>query len=278
MSDDDSSTRKDSIPSESSGSRKHSHESKPEEGKHKHPTSPKFSNNMDARDGYRENVNGVRESETSSISDSSSGPKGPGSKYSDLVHKNEANSHSGSKSTDSPKRIHKHGSKQPDKDRPHGVGSPHVQEEHKHGPKFSPSLNSPRHNVKSEHRQKSNSPHKVMENVKNDSNANKIANSPYSVVDSAQISDSSFSYMEDSNRVPGLDLTDYEVDDSCDVDSISGEINPPIEDNRVRLFVALFDYDPESMSPNVESLEEELPFKEGQIIKVNKTGLCPGTL
>ncbi|XP_049627186.1 LOW QUALITY PROTEIN: peripheral-type benzodiazepine receptor-associated protein 1 [Suncus etruscus] len=36
----------------------------------------------------------------------------------------------------------------------------------------------------------------------------------------------------------------------------------------VRLFVALFDYDPMSMSPNPDAGEEELPFREGQILKV----------
>uniref|UniRef100_A0A8D3C7G7 RIMS-binding protein 2 n=1 Tax=Scophthalmus maximus TaxID=52904 RepID=A0A8D3C7G7_SCOMX len=35
-----------------------------------------------------------------------------------------------------------------------------------------------------------------------------------------------------------------------------------------RVFVALFDYDPMSMSPNPDAADEELPFKEGQIIKV----------
>nr|XP_019949539.1 PREDICTED: RIMS-binding protein 2 isoform X9 [Paralichthys olivaceus] len=35
-----------------------------------------------------------------------------------------------------------------------------------------------------------------------------------------------------------------------------------------RVFVALFDYDPLSMSPNPDAADEELPFKEGQIIKV----------
>lgn len=39
-----------------------------------------------------------------------------------------------------------------------------------------------------------------------------------------------------------------------------------------RLFVALFDYDPVSMSPNPDAAEEELPFQEGQILKVG-TGL-----
>lgn len=94
----------------------------------------------------------------------------------------------------------------------------------------------------------------------NDSNANDLSQS--STVSDGRLDNSGV------HHVPHLDLSD--CDDSGDVDSISGEINPPIEDNRIRLFVALFDYDPESMSPNVECLDEELPFKEGQIIKVNK--------
>ncbi|XP_072561991.1 RIMS-binding protein 2 isoform X14 [Paramormyrops kingsleyae] len=39
-------------------------------------------------------------------------------------------------------------------------------------------------------------------------------------------------------------------------------------DDLSRIFVALFDYDPISMSPNPDGADEELPFKEGQIIKV----------
>ncbi|XP_008283447.1 RIMS-binding protein 2 [Stegastes partitus] len=35
-----------------------------------------------------------------------------------------------------------------------------------------------------------------------------------------------------------------------------------------RIFVALFNYDPLSMSPNPDAADEELPFKEGQIIRV----------
>lgn len=37
---------------------------------------------------------------------------------------------------------------------------------------------------------------------------------------------------------------------------------------RPRWFVALFDYDPTSMSPNPNACEEELPFSEGDTIKV----------
>ncbi|XP_061672616.1 RIMS-binding protein 2-like [Syngnathoides biaculeatus] len=39
-------------------------------------------------------------------------------------------------------------------------------------------------------------------------------------------------------------------------------------DGLTRVFVALFDYDPLSMSPNPDAVDEELPFKEGQVIKV----------
>ena len=67
---------------------------------------------------------------------------------------------------------------------------------------------------------------------------------------------------------PRTSLQNDDFGDGSDADSISGEINPPIDDNRVRLFVALFDYDPETMSPNVDALDEELPFREGQVIKV----------
>ncbi|CAM1313166.1 BZRAP1 (predicted) [Pycnogonum litorale] len=38
--------------------------------------------------------------------------------------------------------------------------------------------------------------------------------------------------------------------------------------NHARLFVALFDYDPQTMSPNPDGADEELPFNEGQIIKI----------
>nr|XP_045012255.1 RIMS-binding protein 2 isoform X9 [Jaculus jaculus] len=46
------------------------------------------------------------------------------------------------------------------------------------------------------------------------------------------------------------------------------ETDPGAEELPTRIFVALFDYDPLTMSPNPDAAEEELPFKEGQIIKV----------
>ena len=37
---------------------------------------------------------------------------------------------------------------------------------------------------------------------------------------------------------------------------------------QTRIFVALFDYDPPTMSPNPDACDKELPFREGQLIKV----------
>jgi len=36
-----------------------------------------------------------------------------------------------------------------------------------------------------------------------------------------------------------------------------------------RVFVALFDYDPPTMSPNPDACDDELSFSEGQLIKVS---------
>ncbi|CAH0548873.1 unnamed protein product, partial [Brassicogethes aeneus] len=44
--------------------------------------------------------------------------------------------------------------------------------------------------------------------------------------------------------------------------------NPPNPQKRARYFVALFDYDPSTMSPNPDACDEELPFNEGETIKV----------
>ncbi|XP_072231495.1 peripheral-type benzodiazepine receptor-associated protein 1 isoform X2 [Leuresthes tenuis] len=49
---------------------------------------------------------------------------------------------------------------------------------------------------------------------------------------------------------------------------LKGESPKVKGDGDVRIFVALFPYDPASMSPNPDAAEEELPFSEGQIIKV----------
>ncbi|XP_074868623.1 RIMS-binding protein 2 isoform X15 [Carettochelys insculpta] len=68
--------------------------------------------------------------------------------------------------------------------------------------------------------------------------------------------------------------SDYRYDGYCGRDHLSPDIyeesetDPGTEDMSTRIFVALFDYDPLTMSPNPDAAEEELPFKEGQIIKV----------
>nr|XP_027202997.1 RIMS-binding protein 2-like isoform X2 [Dermatophagoides pteronyssinus] len=46
------------------------------------------------------------------------------------------------------------------------------------------------------------------------------------------------------------------------------QLNQRDREHGVRWFVALFDYDPMTMSPNPDAAEEELPFQEGQLIKI----------
>merc|ERR1719323_1290374 len=50
--------------------------------------------------------------------------------------------------------------------------------------------------------------------------------------------------------------------------TISTNNNSNNKSERMRIFVALFDYDPPTMSPNPDACDEELPFREGQLIKV----------
>ncbi len=40
------------------------------------------------------------------------------------------------------------------------------------------------------------------------------------------------------------------------------------QQKKARFYLALFDYDPSTMSPNPDGCEEELPFQEGDTIKV----------
>ncbi|XP_055995599.1 peripheral-type benzodiazepine receptor-associated protein 1-like isoform X7 [Ostrea edulis] len=173
---------------------------------------------------------------------------------SDLQHKNERNT-SNHVPPDPRKRLYpeSHVSNKNGTNSQHEQGSvkPHRRSPSHGSPRNSPQRVSPRGDP---------SPHRELGDSKtySDSNANDMSQD--STVSDGRLDNSGV------HHVPHLDLSD--CDDSGDVDSISGEINPPIEDNRIRLFVALFDYDPDSMSPNVECLDEELPFKEGQIIKI----------
>ncbi|XP_045881550.1 RIMS-binding protein 2 isoform X2 [Meles meles] len=67
--------------------------------------------------------------------------------------------------------------------------------------------------------------------------------------------------------VPSID--EYSERDRLSPDFYEeSETDPGAEELPARIFVALFDYDPLTMSPNPDAAEEELPFKEGQIIKV----------
>ncbi|XP_069801796.1 peripheral-type benzodiazepine receptor-associated protein 1 isoform X2 [Dendropsophus ebraccatus] len=63
----------------------------------------------------------------------------------------------------------------------------------------------------------------------------------------------------------------YSTHPECSQEKILDDKDCPAKDQEadsVRLFVALFDYDPETMSPNPDAYMEELPFKEGQILQV----------
>lgn len=44
------------------------------------------------------------------------------------------------------------------------------------------------------------------------------------------------------------------------------------QQRNARFFMALYDYDPLTMSPNPDAADEELPFREGDLIKVNMAG------
>ncbi|KFM60291.1 RIMS-binding protein 2, partial [Stegodyphus mimosarum] len=81
-------------------------------------------------------------------------------------------------------------------------------------------------------------------------------------------------------------------EDQGNYDSYSSHVSD-VGDNRVRYFVALFDYDPQTMSPNPDAADEELPFQEGQMIKIygdkdadgfyrgesnGRVGLVPGNM
>ena len=85
--------------------------------------------------------------------------------------------------------------------------------------------------------------------------------------------ESSYSELVDNNAVtsrrirddiPDSDLIDYSDDGGESlVESFEGN-----GEKRVRIFVALFSYDPATMSPNPDAMQDELMFHENQIIKV----------
>uniref|UniRef100_UPI00358F75B9 RIMS-binding protein 2-like n=1 Tax=Myxine glutinosa TaxID=7769 RepID=UPI00358F75B9 len=76
--------------------------------------------------------------------------------------------------------------------------------------------------------------------------------------------------VESPLRPPSTDLV--EVVGRLRQDQGSGDVESQCEDepkkSHSKVFVALFDYDPVTMSPNADAVDKELPFVEGQIIKV----------
>ena len=67
------------------------------------------------------------------------------------------------------------------------------------------------------------------------------------------------------DNIPDSELIDYSEDGG---ESLIDSISCTNDKEQVRIFVALFDYDPATMSPNPDAVESELPFTEGQLIKV----------
>lgn len=65
--------------------------------------------------------------------------------------------------------------------------------------------------------------------------------------------------------IPDSELIDYSDDGSESL--IDSSICASVKE-QMHIFVALFDYDPATMSPNPDAVESELPFSEGQLIKV----------
>lgn len=60
-------------------------------------------------------------------------------------------------------------------------------------------------------------------------------------------------------------------------DVLRWEKEKELYDPNVRLFVALFPYNPSVMSPNPDT-SEELPFERGQIIKVSSAKITPAAI
>lgn len=46
------------------------------------------------------------------------------------------------------------------------------------------------------------------------------------------------------------------------------------QQKKPKFYLAMFDYDPTTMSPNPDGCEEELPFQEGDTIKVSSVDVC----
>ncbi|KAL4223562.1 benzodiazepine receptor binding [Mactra antiquata] len=212
-------------------------------------TNTKYSAKMDTRDGYRDDM-------TPSSHSTHSKDHSKRDKYDDNSRKhNDSRSNVGA----SPNSMTGRGSspRQSKSASPGARGSPRVRDS-RESPRSRSSPCRSDHHKSHDHHKSGASPHRDQagQQPRNE------ASSP-----------SSKSNIKSGYPVEPLELSKLDQSKGgnyadSDDDSITGEINPPVDDNQIRLFVALFDYDPETMSPNVDSLDEELPFKEGQIIKV----------
>ena len=76
--------------------------------------------------------------------------------------------------------------------------------------------------------------------------------------------------------IPDSDLIDYE--DDGEGESLLDDVELEYDESRVRIFIALFNYDPMTMSPNPDAGDEELPFKEGQLLKVRTDIISLGSV
>ncbi|XP_052272228.1 peripheral-type benzodiazepine receptor-associated protein 1-like isoform X3 [Dreissena polymorpha] len=203
----------------------------------------KYSAKMDSRDGYREDPHAGKSNDTDNIAKK----KSPDTKSHPNASKN---SNPRQSKSNSPSRAGQHS-----RESPRSQSSPRERDAHKE------------HSPRTKHKEG------LSPKVKTKTS------SGTAVTDSPTGSPTGWSRspLRYPDNVESLELSklssiekntsDLNIPESDD-DSITGEINPPVDDNRIRLFVALFDYDPETMSPNVDTLDEELPFREGQIIKV----------
>lgn len=224
----------------------------------------KYSARMDKRDGYREDAYPGDVHPPHHNRDHSNRDKTNDRKTGDSRSKQGASPSSANMGRDSSPKHSKSVS-------PSSRNSPRTRDSPR-------SRNSPRNSDRSDrqhdhqsprdHRRSSTSPHR-------EHAGRHHSRSPIPSPNSKSKAIKSFAYAQ----VEPLELSKLEREQSdvnyaeSDDDSITGEINPPVDDSRIRLFVALFDYDPETMSPNVDALDEELPFREGQIIKVSLDSL-----
>ena len=81
--------------------------------------------------------------------------------------------------------------------------------------------------------------------------------------DSLRTPDTSFSHRKSSGS-HSEDLFEEEEEDGFS----GSEPEELFDDGTIRYFIAIFDYNPSIMSPNIDGAEEELQFKEGDMIKV----------